>query len=106
MGVFIKVSVDDSKCLGVKKSGHCVNICPVNIFEAHGERVTINEENEDECTLCELCLQKCDPNAITIQKLYEQFFGEHGSEEAHRLLHVEPVYGERPPIKVIDNETE
>ncbi len=71
MGIFIKAIVDRSKCLGVSKSGNCIKICPVNIFEADGDHVVINEENEDECTLCDLCLQKCEPNAISIKKLYE-----------------------------------
>jgi NAD-dependent dihydropyrimidine dehydrogenase PreA subunit len=71
MGLFIKAIVDRSRCLGVSKSGHCIQICPVNIFEAEADQVVINEENEDECTLCDLCLQKCEPNAITIKKLYE-----------------------------------
>jgi NAD-dependent dihydropyrimidine dehydrogenase PreA subunit len=71
MGIFIKVKIDQEKCLGIKRSGHCVNICPVNIFEAMEDRVIINEENEDECTLCGLCLQKCEPGAIFIEKRYE-----------------------------------
>ncbi|MEM2983370.1 MAG: ferredoxin [Candidatus Bathyarchaeia archaeon] len=71
MGIFIKVTIDQDKCLGINRSGHCVNICPVNIFEASGDRVIIKEENEDECTLCELCLQKCEPGAISIEKKYE-----------------------------------
>lgn len=32
-----------------------------------------------------------------ISKMYEDFFGEYGSDEAHRLLHVDPVYGELKP---------
>lgn len=71
MGIFIEVHVDRSKCQGVSKSGNCIEICPVNIFTAEGDQVMINKENEDECTLCELCLQKCDSKAISIQKLYE-----------------------------------
>ena len=71
MGIFIKVDIDEKKCLGPEKSGECVRICPVNIFEAKGGRVVIREENEDECILCNLCLDKCQPSAIAIKKLYE-----------------------------------
>ena len=71
MGTFIRVEVNETNCLGLTKSGECVRICPVNIFEAKDGKVTVREENEDECTLCNLCLDKCRPSAITIRKLYE-----------------------------------
>lgn len=71
MGIFIKVKIDRKKCLGPEKSGECFRICPVNIFEVKEGQVTINEENEDECILCDLCLEKCQPKAISIKKLYE-----------------------------------
>jgi len=71
VGVFIKVSVDDEKCLGPEKSGECVRVCPVNIFEVRGPRVVVREENEDECILCNLCLDKCPASAIQIKKVYE-----------------------------------
>jgi NAD-dependent dihydropyrimidine dehydrogenase PreA subunit len=29
------------------------------------------EENQDECTLCDLCLQECTPDAVVLRKLYE-----------------------------------
>jgi iron only hydrogenase large subunit-like protein len=32
----------------------------------------------------------------TVKRLYEEYLGEFGGEKAHRLLHVEPVYGEKP----------
>lgn len=72
MGTFIQVRIDGSRCSGVKRSGHCIDICPVNIFEARGDQVVINQQNEDECTLCGLCLQKCEPQAIEIRKLYDE----------------------------------
>ena len=71
MGMFIRVEIDDKKCLGLEKSGECIRICPVNIFEAKDGRVVVKEENEDECTLCELCLTRCKPSTIRIKKLYE-----------------------------------
>jgi len=71
MGMFIRVEIDDKKCLGLEKSGECIRICPVNIFEAKDGRVVVKEENEDECTLCNLCIDKCKSCAILIKKLYE-----------------------------------
>jgi NAD-dependent dihydropyrimidine dehydrogenase PreA subunit len=32
---------------------------------------TIDGENEDECTLCNLCIDDCKPNCILITKEYE-----------------------------------
>ncbi len=71
MGVFIKVDIDPEKCLGPEKSGECVRICPVNIFEVKDGKTVIQEANEDECILCRLCLDKCRGSAIAITKLYE-----------------------------------
>jgi len=70
MGVFIRVTIDPEKCVGPEKSGACVAICPVNIFEARGDWVAVQEENEDECTLCNLCIDKCPTSAFSIRKLY------------------------------------
>ena len=70
MGIFVQVSVDDQKCLGPEKSGECIRICPVNIFEARDGRTVVREENADECILCNLCLDKCQTSAISIEKLY------------------------------------
>ena len=71
MGIFIKVNIDRKRCLGPEKSGECIRICPVNIFEASEGKVVVKEENEDECILCNLCLDKCHVAAISIKKLYE-----------------------------------
>jgi ferredoxin len=71
MGIFIRVDINRKKCLGPEKSGECVRICPVNIFDVKEGNVVIREENEDECTLCNLCLDKCQPSAISIKRLYE-----------------------------------
>ena len=71
MSEFIKVGIDFSKCAGISKCGGCVKVCPVNIFGKKEDNPSVNEDNEDECTLCDLCIQACTPEAITITKLYE-----------------------------------
>jgi NAD-dependent dihydropyrimidine dehydrogenase PreA subunit len=71
MSEFIKVAIDSSKCLGVTACGGCLRVCPVNIFDQKNDEPLIIEENEDECTLCELCMEVCSPNALLIHKLYE-----------------------------------
>jgi NAD-dependent dihydropyrimidine dehydrogenase PreA subunit len=71
MGEFIKIEVDFTKCAGINACGGCVRVCPVNIFDKKGDRPSIIAENEDECTLCDLCKQACTPSAVMIRKLYE-----------------------------------
>jgi NAD-dependent dihydropyrimidine dehydrogenase PreA subunit len=72
MSEFIKLNIDVDKCLGTENCGKCIQVCPVNIFAANGDYPQLVEANEDECTLCELCLQGCEVNAITLYKLYEE----------------------------------
>ncbi|RLC53894.1 MAG: ferredoxin [Candidatus Cloacimonadota bacterium] len=70
MSLFIKIKIDMNKCVGMEKCGKCEQICPVNIFLKKGNNPTVVYDNEDECTLCDLCLNECTPNAISIKKLY------------------------------------
>ena len=71
MSEFIRVEIDMDKCVGVKECGQCITVCPVTIFRGKENHPLIVAENEDECTLCELCLKVCEPNAIALRKLYE-----------------------------------
>jgi ferredoxin len=68
---FIAVDVDMATCVGIARCGGCVRVCPVSIFQKSGDWPAVVEKNLDECILCELCLQSCDPGAITIRKLYD-----------------------------------
>ena len=72
MGEFIKLVIDLDRCTGIEKCGECIRVCPVNIFTSNDNYPLALESNEDECTLCDLCLKGCEVNAITIQKLYEK----------------------------------
>lgn len=47
-----------------------VSLCPVNIFARRDGRVVVVDERQDECTLCELCLQSAPTGTIRIHKLY------------------------------------
>ena len=71
MSEFIQVTISEERCTGISACGKCVQVCPVNIFASEGDRPIVVEENEDECTLCDLCLQQCTPEAILLRKLYE-----------------------------------
>ena len=69
MGMFINVELDDEQFTldgGIK----LVNVCPVKIFDLEKGRVTIEPDNEDECTLCGLCLEIYPKGAVTIRRLY------------------------------------
>ena len=60
MAMFIRVDVDDSV---VEKTpslaDKLVETCPVKIFKrgSRANSVEVVEENVDECTLCDLCMQ-------------------------------------------------
>jgi NAD-dependent dihydropyrimidine dehydrogenase PreA subunit len=68
MGRFIKIAIDTSVCPA--ECSRCVEVCPVEIFEMDGGKPSVRRSEEDECTLCELCLQRCPQGAIRIEKLY------------------------------------
>ena len=72
MGEFIRVDIDLSKCTDMSDVGKWVQVCPVNIFKVEDDQPAVVEENEDECTLCMLCVEAFPPGAIIIHKLYEK----------------------------------
>ncbi len=65
MGTFIDVDITQALDESI------IRLCPVEIFRLHQGVVTVNEANEDECTLCELCLHAAPPDAIRIHKKYK-----------------------------------
>lgn len=71
MGLFITAAIDEGKCLGLDTCGKCLAACPVNVFKKGKQIPTVDPENEDECTLCDLCLDVCKPDCIQITKEYE-----------------------------------
>ena len=73
MAMFIRVDVDNGvvrKTSGLSKK--LVDVCPVDIFAVGKDESTamVVEENVDECTLCERCLQ-ASPDGVRVVKLYE-----------------------------------
>ena len=70
MGVFIHVQVIESRMTpGGRRE--LVSLCPVDIFQLAGEGLMVEAEQEDECTLCELCLDVAPAGAVTIRKTYK-----------------------------------
>jgi len=72
MSMFIRVEVDPEAAADAELAKKLVEVCPVNIFDldADGKAVVV-AENEDECVLCDLCVQAAPPGLVRIVKLYE-----------------------------------
>jgi len=70
MSVFIQVQLDNAR-ISPELSQHLVAACPVNIFAENDAGLHVVEANQDECTLCELCLRIAPPDAVKIKKLYK-----------------------------------
>ena len=73
MAMFIRVDIKNDvveKTPGLAKK--LVEVCPVNIFKLGSKenRADPVEDNLDECTLCELCIQ-ASPDGVKVVKLYE-----------------------------------
>jgi NAD-dependent dihydropyrimidine dehydrogenase PreA subunit len=73
MAMFIRVDIDQQvvkKTPGLAKK--LVEVCPVKIFALGKDESTaaVVEENLDECTLCDLCMQ-ASPEGVKVVKLYE-----------------------------------
>ncbi|MEM7136179.1 MAG: hypothetical protein AAF500_06350 [Myxococcota bacterium] len=73
MAMFIRVDIDNG--IIEKRAGladKLVEVCPVKIFKLaeSTSQVEIVEDNVDECTLCDLCMQ-ASPEGVRVVKLYE-----------------------------------
>jgi ferredoxin-like protein FixX len=70
-GMFIRVDVDPAASKSPEVAKKLTEVCPVNIFAQQPDgALRIVDENLDECTLCELCLQAF-PGKVKVVKLYE-----------------------------------
>ena len=72
-GMFIDVKVDPSVAADPALAKKRTDVCPVNIFAQEKDGgLRIVEENLDECTLCDLCVQATPAGKVEIVKLYEK----------------------------------
>jgi len=71
MSMFIRVEVDPEAAADAELAKKLVEVCPVNIFDldADGKAVVV-AENEDECVLCDLCVQAAPAGQVKVHKLY------------------------------------
>ena len=69
--MFIEVKVDPRVAGDPAMAKKLTEVCPVNIFAQEKDgTLRIVEENLDECTLCDLCIQAA-PGKVRVVKLYE-----------------------------------
>jgi NAD-dependent dihydropyrimidine dehydrogenase PreA subunit len=72
-GMFIDVKVAPQVANDAALAKKLVEVCPVNIFaQDKSGRLEIVEQNLDECTLCDLCIQATPAGTVQVIKLYEQ----------------------------------
>jgi NAD-dependent dihydropyrimidine dehydrogenase PreA subunit len=70
-GMFIDVVVAPEVANDPTLVKKLVEVCPVNIFkQAPGGALQIVEDNLDECTLCDLCVQAAPAGTVEVRKLY------------------------------------
>jgi ferredoxin-like protein FixX len=70
--MFIRVDIESSVQEDPDLCQKLAEVCPVDIFELVGEsNVAINDDNLDECTLCDLCMQAA-PGRVQVVKLYRE----------------------------------
>ena len=69
--MFIRVDIDDSVQQDAELAKQLVEVCPVDIFAIDDAgRVGTVDDNLDECTLCDLCIDASQPGQIDVVKLY------------------------------------
>ena len=71
--MFIAVEVDPKGAADPALAKKLTEVCPVNIFAQEKDgRLRIVDENLDECTLCDLCIQAAPAGTVRVIKLYER----------------------------------
>lgn len=70
--MFIRVDIADSLQSDSELCARVAEVCPVDIFRVTDEgRLETVEDNLDECTLCDLCIDAA-PGQVEVVKLYRE----------------------------------
>lgn len=73
MALFIRIEVNTETSRDPSSVARLIEACPVSIFSKGADGgLEIVDENVDECTLCELCLQAAPPKGVRVVKLYDE----------------------------------
>ncbi len=73
MSMFIRLEVATDIRSQADLARKLVEVCPVDIFAFNTEQgLRVVEENEDECVLCNLCVEAAPPGTVRVVKLYEE----------------------------------
>jgi ferredoxin-like protein FixX len=71
-GMFIDVVVAPAAAKDPAVAKKLIEVCPVNIFQQAADgSLLVSDDNLDECTLCDLCLQATPVGTVRVVKLYE-----------------------------------
>jgi len=72
MSMFVHVEIDAAAATDKELAKKLAEVCPVNIFGVAPDGASIIfEENEDECVLCDLCVQAAPAGQVRVIKLYD-----------------------------------
>ncbi len=71
MAVFVRIDVEPAVAADPGLAKRLEEVCPVDNFKAEASGLQILDENVDECTLCELCLDVGRPGQVAVVKLYD-----------------------------------
>jgi len=64
MAMFVRLEVDADLCAREPQCRECVQSCPVDIFVRNdGDTAHSIPDNEDECILCDQCVERCTGRA-------------------------------------------
>jgi len=63
--IMVKIVIDYESCDG-KDCAECVDGCPMEIIVINGDKIDI--QNMENCSLCELCLDVCPREAVSIKE--------------------------------------
>ncbi|MDD9936366.1 MAG: hypothetical protein OXT09_22330 [Myxococcales bacterium] len=71
--MFIRIDLKEDAIAEAGAAAKLIEVCPVKIFAAGADdkSVSIIDDNVDECTLCDLCME-ASPKGVKVVKLYEE----------------------------------
>lgn len=61
----VEIIIDYKKCEGAD-CAECVEVCPMEILVIEGEKIV--KKNQEECNLCEICMDVCPNQAVNVQE--------------------------------------